>query len=139
MRHVLSCVTAIIFLLLLISGSVWSQERAKVSVMCKKTDVKFAYDCHIKLKEAQSGKPIEGAKFVVSADMPSMPMAHNVKPVTAVAGEQPGTYRVRIQLEMHGEWALKLDLKEPFRDRLIHKMHFGGKGDGHHKAGHQKD
>lgn len=131
MRKFLSSLTATIFLLLLISGSVNAQERVKASVMCEKTDVKFAYDCHIVLKDAQSGKPIDGAKFVVSADMPSMPMAHNVKPVTAEAGKQPGMYRIRIQLEMYGEWVLKLDLKEPMRDRLIHKMHFGDKGEEH--------
>ncbi len=34
-------------------------------------------------------------------------------------------YRVRIELEMHGEWVLKIDVSGPTRDRIIHKAHFG--------------
>jgi hypothetical protein len=115
-----------------ISGSAAAEERAKAHVKCEKTNIQFAYDCHIMLMGKNSGKPIEGAKFEVGADMPSMPMAHNVKPVMAMPGKKPGTYHVRIQLEMYGEWALKIDLKEPMRDRLIHKMHFGDEVTGSH-------
>lgn len=78
----------------------------------------------------KSGKPIQGAKFEIGAEMPSMPMAHNVKPVMAILGAKPGIYHVRIQLQMYGEWVLKLDLKEPMRDLLIHKMYFGEEGTG---------
>ena len=68
---------------------------------------------------------MEDAKIVVGADMPSMPMAHNVRPVTATATGEPGVYRARIELEMYGEWALSLEVSGPTRDKLIHKMHFG--------------
>ncbi len=119
-------------LLVLISGIAAAEERAKAHVQCEKTDIRFVYDCLIKLMGKNSGKPIEGAKFEVGADMPSMPMAHNVKPVMAMPGKKPGTYHVRIQLEMYGEWALKIDLKEPMRDRLIHKMLFGDEVTGSH-------
>ncbi len=118
--------------LVLISDSAKAEERAKAHVQCEKTDIRLAYDCLIVLMGKKSGKPMEGAKFEVGADMPSMSMAHNVKPVMAMPGEKPGTYHVRIQLEMYGEWALKIDLKEPMRDRLIHKMHFGGEGTSSH-------
>jgi hypothetical protein len=61
---------------------------------------------------------------MVGADMPSMPMAHNVRPVKAEAGAQPGSYRARLELEMTGVWALRLDLSGPVRDRLISVLRF---------------
>jgi hypothetical protein len=54
--------------------------------------------------------------------MPSMPMAHNVKPVKAAPGSAPGEYTARIELEMFGEWALKLDVRKPVRDRIVRKF-----------------
>ena len=65
-----------------------------------------------------------GVEVTVGADMPSMPMAHNVKPVKAVPGSEPGTYRARIELEMHGDWAVKVDLAGPVRDRIVKSMRF---------------
>lgn len=66
--------------------------------------------------------------------MPSMPGAHNVRPVPAEPHDTPGMYRARIELEMTGEWVLRLDFTKPERDRLNKKLHFGGM-DGH--AGHK--
>ncbi len=56
--------------------------------------------------------------------MPSMPMAHNVKPVKAVPGSEPGIYRLRIELEMHGDWAVKMDIAGKVRDRVVKSMRF---------------
>lgn len=84
------------------------------------------YDCMITLKAKRSGAPIADAEFTVGADMPSMPGAHNVRPVPAEAHGMAGMYRARIKLDMTGEWALKLDFTKPSRDRLIRKLHFGG-------------
>ncbi len=47
-----------------------------------------------------------------------------VKPVTATPIGNPGMYHARIEIEMYGEWALKIDVSGPTRDRIIHKMHF---------------
>ena len=66
-----------------------------------------------------TGAPLTGVSVTVGADMPSMPMMHNVKPVKAVAGAEPGTYHSRIELEMSGAWAVKIDLAGPVRDRVI--------------------
>ena len=58
-------------------------------------------------------------------------MAHNVKPVKAMPAGKPGMYHATIELQMHGEWALKMDVSSPARDTIIHKMHFGAaKGEG---------
>lgn len=100
-------------------------ERANAKVDCKPTDQKLVYDCMIMLSGKKSGTPMDGAQFTVKADMPSMPMAHNVKPVKAMPAGKPGMYHARIELEMFGEWALKLDVASPVRDTIIRKMHFG--------------
>ncbi len=101
-------------------------ERKAADVECKPTDQKLVYNCMITLKAKSSGAPIADAEFTVGADMPSMPGAHNVRPVPAEAHGMAGMYRARIELEMTGEWALKLDFTKPSRDRLIKKLHFGG-------------
>ena len=56
--------------------------------------------------------------------MPSMPMMHNVRPVAATPGAQAGTYQARVTLEMHGDWALQLNLSGPLRDRVVTAMRF---------------
>jgi hypothetical protein len=55
-------------------------------------------------------------------------MAHQVKPQKARPGTKPGEYRVRLDLEMLGEWAVKLRLGGPVRDQLILHYEFDSKG-----------
>lgn len=97
-------------------------QRLDAEVDCKPTKTDLVYDCRFVLKEAKTGKRVEGAELAVGADMPSMPMAHNVKPVRAAPGAAPGEYTARIELEMFGEWALKLDVRKPVRDRIVKKF-----------------
>jgi hypothetical protein len=101
-----------------------AQERMGADVTCNRVGTTMQYDCLLKLKGMLSGHPIQGAAIVVGADMPAMPMAHNVKPVQAEATGQPGEYKFRIALDMHGEWALKIRLAKPRRDLIVHKMMF---------------
>jgi hypothetical protein len=56
--------------------------------------------------------------------MPSMPAAHNVRPVKATEEQDKGTYRARIALEMYGDWALRLDLSGAVRDRMVKLLRF---------------
>ena len=95
-------------------------------VKCNSTEEKLVYDCMIYLTNKKTKEKISGAKFVVSADMPSMPGAHNIKPVIAHSMGL-GSYYVRLNLEMYGEWVLKMDFTKPRRDRIVKKMTFGGK------------
>ena len=104
-------------------------ERAKAGVACKAADEKLVYDCMIVLTNKSSGEPIPDAKILVTASMPSMPMAHNVAPVTATAMGEPGNYHARLTLEMHGEWALTIDVSGPLRDRLVEKLQLGEMGE----------
>ncbi len=114
--------------MLVLSSAASAGERAKADVDCKATGEKLVYDCMIMLMNKKSGDPIPGAKVLVKADMPSMPMAHNAPPVTAEAMGKPGDYHARLKLEMHGEWALTLDISGPLRDRLVKKLHLGEMG-----------
>ncbi len=101
-------------------------QRVQGALDCAPTGTDFVYDCTIRLSRA--GQPLQGAAISVGADMPSMPMAHNVKPVRASAGAAPGEYRARLDLEMLGEWAVKLRLSGPVRDQLVLHYTFDEKG-----------
>jgi YtkA-like len=106
-------------------SSAWPADvRAKADVACTPTATKLEYDCIIKLANARTGEPLKDVTLTVGADMPSMPAAHNVRPVKAEAGQEPGVYQARIQLEMLGDWALRLDLSGKVRDRVIATMRF---------------
>lgn len=101
-----------------------AQERMGADVACSRIGTTMNYDCVLMLKGMLSGQPVLGAAIVVGADMPGMPMAHNVKPVKADPTGKPGEYKFRIALEMEGEWALKIRLAKPRQDLIVHKMMF---------------
>ena len=97
-------------------------QRLDAEVDCKPTQHDLVYDCRFVLKEVKSGRLVSGALLSIGADMPSMPMAHNVKPVRAAPGAAPGEYTARIELEMFGDWALKLNVRGPVRDVIVKKF-----------------
>jgi len=101
-------------------------QRVQGELACAPTRTDFVYDCTIKL--SRGGQPLPGADITVGADMPSMPMAHNVKPVKAKPGKAPGEYQAKLDLEMLGEWAVKLRLRGPLQDQLILLYDFDEKG-----------
>jgi len=116
---------AFCLVLALISLPAFAQ-RLKGELDCRPTKTDFIYNCIVKL--AHNGQPLTGASITVGADMPSMPMAHNVKPVKAKAGKAPGEYEAMLDLEMLGEWAVKLRLAGPVKDQLILLYDFDEKG-----------
>ena len=81
-----------------LSSESYAADRAKVNVTCEPTSQKLAYDCMIMLMSKKSGAPLEGAMLMITADMPSMSMAHNVPVVHAVQGDKPGHYKARLNL-----------------------------------------
>ena len=113
-----------LILSMLLQAAAWPAfaQRVQAELDCQPAKALLTYDCTIRL--SQGGKPLEGAEVSVGADMSSMPMAHNVKPVKAVPGDRPGEYRARLELEMTGEWAVKLRLSGPLRDQIIVKRNF---------------
>ena len=101
-----------------------AQERLAARVNCTPAAKPLFYDCVLTLTGRQSSQPVQGAEITVGADMPSMPMAHKVRPVKATAGDTPGTYRFTIELEMLGEWALRIEIAGPRRDVIVTKLDF---------------
>jgi hypothetical protein len=112
-------------------------DRASATIDCKATADVLVYDCIVKLSNARTAAALEQAAVTVGADMPSMPMAHNVRPVIAKATGTPGEYQARLRLEMYGDWALRLKIEGPLRDQLVEMKSFGEAGSGppHRKAG----
>jgi len=102
----------------------FAQVRAKADVACHPTAAALQYDCIITLTDARTSEPLRGVTLTIGADMPSMPMLHNVRPVEATSGEKPGSYQARIKLEMHGNWTLQLNLSGPVRDRVVTNVRF---------------
>lgn len=100
-------------------------QRLDAAADCEPTDNHLEYHCQITLFEAQSSAPVEDAEFVVKPEMPSMPMAHNVPPAAARALDEPGLYEAMFELEMMGEWALRLEISEPRRDIVVITRQFG--------------
>ena len=126
--------------MLMASSLALAGERVAADVSCTATAERLNYDCMIVLKGKKSGTPVEGAEVVVKADMPSMPLAHNVPPVKAAPGSMPGHYSARLELDMHGEWALTLDVSGPTRDRVVKKLDFGAaSGETEHMHGETMD
>ena len=116
---------ALVLLLLLLPLPSHAQ-KARGEMECRFTGTDFVYDCTIRL--ARSGKPLQGARVSVGADMPSMPMAHNLRPVVAKPGKAPGEYEARLDLDMTGEWAIKLRLSGPVRDQVVLHYVFDERG-----------
>ncbi len=102
------------------------QVRAGADVACKQADGPLNYDCVVKLIDAKSKAPLSGVTLSIGADMPSMPGVHHLRPAQAVEDTEKGTYRARLVLDMHGEWALQLNLSGPVRDRVIKLLRFEG-------------
>jgi len=110
--------------LLLAPAPAAAAERARAQVACVPAGPAFTYDCTIRLTGEASGAPLTGVEVTVGADMPSMPMAHNVRPARARPGGAPGEYAVRLELEMHGHWALRLRLSGAVRDQVFAHLVF---------------
>jgi len=105
-------------------------DRVSAVIDCKATSDTLVYDCIIKLANSRTAAPLEQATLTVGADMPSMPLAHSVRPVIAKATGTPGEYQARLALEMYGDWALRLKISGTVRDQLVEVKNFNEAGSG---------
>lgn len=126
MRSATKTIAAAAMLALCSLDNAHAQVRARADISCKSTPQALQYDCVIKLTNSRTNEPLSGLTLMVGADMPSMAGAHNVRPVSATEDSDKGTYRARIALEMHGDWALQLNLSGPIRDRVVKMLRFEG-------------
>ena len=95
----------------------------KSQTECTATSKKFQYNCNVLFFYKK--EPMSGYSGIVGAKMPSMAMAHNVKPVKFFEKEgMSGHYEFTIQLEMLGEWMFQYDISIPKRDRVMEKLIF---------------
>jgi hypothetical protein len=111
-----------LFLILLLASATAAAQRVRGELDCAHTGTDFIYDCVIRIKKGDD--PVPDLSITAGADMPSMPMAHSVRPVKARPGAAPGEYLLRLDLDMAGEWAVKLRLSGPVRDVLVLHYHF---------------
>lgn len=114
-----------LLMLMLVPCTTFAQ-KVRGEMECRFTGTDFVYDCTVKLE--RRGRPLENARISIGADMPSMPMAHNIKPVVAKPGKAPGEYEARLDLDMTGEWAIKLRVSGAVRDQVILHYLFDERG-----------
>ena len=103
--------------LLAATSSALAAPRPEVDLQCVAHGSGPLLECTAQV--AANGAPLHAAKLTISASMPSMPMAHTVKPVPAAPTGRPGEYRGTLQLEMNGDWAVQIDLAGPPRERIV--------------------
>lgn len=102
------------------------QVRAKADIACKQAGGPLDYDCVVKLANARTNEPLSGVSLSIGADMPSMPGVHHLRPAVATEDAEKGTYRAKLVLDMHGDWALQLNISGPTRDRVVKVLRFEG-------------
>jgi hypothetical protein len=126
-----------VFILFALPGArdAGAQVRVRADMSCKQAGGPLQYDCIVKLIDSRSNAPLSGVTLSIGADMPSMPGVHNLRPVQATEDPEKGTYRARLILDMHGDWALQLNLSGPVRDRVVKVLRFEGDQVGEPKAG----
>ncbi len=97
------------------------------STECKQTEKSLQFQCLFVLE--QSNTRVSGAEIMMSASMPSMPMAHKFKsiPLTEVL-ENKGIYEFMFSLDMYGVWELAYDINKPKRTRVFEKLRFKKSG-----------
>ena len=128
-------VAAVILIALCAPDGAHAQVRAKADLTCKQAGGPLQYDCIVKLIDTRSNSPLSGVTLSIGADMPSMPGVHNLRPVQAAEDQEKGSYRARLVLDMHGDWALQLNLSGPVRDRVVKVLRFEGDQVAEPKAG----
>ena len=99
----------------------YASERAQVGLQCVSYGTGPMLECLIDLKR-KDGTPIDQAQITLSALMPSMPMAHTIKPVRVVPTGKPGEYRGSLTLEMLGVWSIDIDIAAPMREKVSRNL-----------------
>ena len=98
-----------------------STGRPQVELQCVSYGMGPMLECTVNLKR-RDGTPLDGAQVTLGALMPSMPMAHTVKPMKTTPTGTPGQYRATLELEMLGVWAVDIDISGPARDKVARNL-----------------
>ena len=95
--------------------------KPQVALQCVSYGKGPMLDCLVDVKRAE-GTPLDGAQLTLGALMPSMPMAHTIKPMKAAATGVPGQYKATLELEMLGVWAVDVDIAGPLREKVSRNL-----------------
>jgi len=111
-------------LILAMPTGIAQADMVKTQTSCMPHEQVLTYACKVNL--FAHSKPVSNAVISVSADMPSMPMTHNMRQIMAmpVAG-LTGQYEFVLVLEMVGDWRLIYNISNPFIDRLYEPLVIG--------------
>jgi len=93
-----------------------------VQVSCVPEASPLRQRCTVTIIDRRTGRPVNGAAVTLAADMPSMPLAHSVRPVTATPGAGAGTYDGALELEMTGRWVITVRIAGPVYDQVTHTI-----------------
>jgi hypothetical protein len=91
--------------------------RPRIELNCVSFGTGPMLECLVKVQR-HDGKPLNNAQVTLGALMPSMPMAHTIKPVKAEPTANPGEYKGTLELQMLGVWTVDVDLSGPTRDKF---------------------
>lgn len=123
MKKILQYLLSLLFcgLPLLSPAIVHGASMPQVTVDCHAHGEGPLLTCDVTVIDAKR-RAISDADITLKAHMPSMPMAHSVKPIKAAAVDQNGLYRATLQLQMPGVWAVEIDVRGPVRERVISRI-----------------
>lgn len=96
-----------------------------VQVSCVPEASPLRQRCAVTITDRRTGQPVNGATVTLAADMPSMPLAHSVRPAAATAGTAPGTYHGTLELEMAGRWVVTVRIAGPVYDQVTQTIDVG--------------
>jgi hypothetical protein len=96
-----------------------------VDVSCAPAGSPLRQRCSVRLTDRRTGGAVPGATVTLHADMPSMPLAHGVRPVPARPGPGAGTYEGTLDLEMAGRWVVAVRVTGPVNDQVTHVLDVG--------------
>lgn len=101
-------------------GGEGARMRLRVEVSSAPTEKQLQRLYTVDIVNRESKEPVEGAVLRLTAMMPSMPGAHNIRPVEVKPGSRPGRYSARLLFDMPGEWAVFVDVIRPVRNRVVY-------------------
>jgi hypothetical protein len=78
-------------------------------------------ECLVKVQR-RDGTTLNNIQMTLGALMPSMPMAHTIRPVKAAPTGNPGEYKAVLELQMPGVWTVEIDLSGTVRDKVARNL-----------------
>ena len=96
-------------------------DRPRVELKCVSIGTGPLLECLVKTQR-RDGKPLEGAHLTLCALMPSMPMAHTIKPARATPTGNAGEYKGTLELEMSGVWTVEVSFSTPVKDKQTRNL-----------------